>query len=115
MSQPTTWGCPRAADAPKTPEAVSDRIDDSLDALLSAHAAAARPSYAVEGTVWYDTDTDSWHGFDGTNDVQLMEIVAAPATATSTGKAGQVAYDGSYFYVCSAANTWLRVAIATWA
>ncbi len=37
----------------------------------------------------------------------------APATATSTGTPGMVAYDSSFFYICIAANTWKRVAIAT--
>ena len=37
----------------------------------------------------------------------------APATATSAGIAGQVAYDSGFFYICIATNTWKRVAIAT--
>lgn len=41
-----------------------------------------------------------------------LEWVAAPATSTSTGTAGQVAYDANYFYYCSATNTWQRVANA---
>jgi hypothetical protein len=40
--------------------------------------------------------------------------VAAPTTATDTCTAGTWAYDASYIYVCSAADTWLRAAIATW-
>jgi len=40
--------------------------------------------------------------------------VTAPASATSSGTAGQVAYDGSYYYICTASNTWRRVAIASW-
>jgi hypothetical protein len=36
-----------------------------------------------------------------------------PATATSTGTAGQVAYDATHLYVCVATNTWVRVALAT--
>ena len=39
--------------------------------------------------------------------------VAVPATATSTGVAGQVAYDATHFYVCIATNTWVRAALAT--
>lgn len=39
--------------------------------------------------------------------------VTAPALATSTGTAGQVAYDATHFYVCVATNTWVRVALAT--
>jgi len=37
----------------------------------------------------------------------------APATASSAGTAGTMAWDTSYFYVCTATNTWKRVAIAT--
>lgn len=40
--------------------------------------------------------------------------VAAPASAGSAGTAGQVAYDGSYFYVCVAANTWTRTPLMEW-
>lgn len=38
----------------------------------------------------------------------------APATSTSPGQAGQIAWDGSYIYVCVAANTWRRAALSSW-
>lgn len=47
-------------------------------------------------------------------DLAVPEVVAAPATATSTGTAGQIAFDSSFFYVCTATNTWVRAALATW-
>lgn len=37
-----------------------------------------------------------------------------PSSSTDTGTTGQFAWDGSYLYICSATNTWLRVGIATW-
>lgn len=37
-----------------------------------------------------------------------------PASATASGTAGEVAWDADYIYVCTAANTWKRVAISTW-
>jgi len=37
-----------------------------------------------------------------------------PASATATGTAGEIAWDANYVYVCTATNTWKRVAIATW-
>ena len=40
--------------------------------------------------------------------------VSAPSTASSTGSLGQWAVDSSYLYVCTATNTWKRVAIASW-
>lgn len=40
--------------------------------------------------------------------------VSAPATATDTCTSGSWAADADYFYMCHAANTWTRVAMATW-
>ena len=37
-----------------------------------------------------------------------------PASAAATGTAGQVRWDADYIYVCTATNTWKRVAISTW-
>jgi hypothetical protein len=37
-----------------------------------------------------------------------------PASASATGTVGTITWDSSYIYVCTAANTWKRVAIATW-
>jgi hypothetical protein len=45
--------------------------------------------------------------------IGAMKWVSAPASRTSAGVAGQVAYDGNFFYVCTATNTWKRSAIAT--
>lgn len=43
-------------------------------------------------------------------------LVAAPATAASTGTKGQWAQDGTYVYLCTATDTWVRAALAfaTW-
>jgi hypothetical protein len=38
-----------------------------------------------------------------------------PASASAPGVAGQMRYASGFLYVCVAANTWQRVAIATWA
>jgi len=37
-----------------------------------------------------------------------------PASAGAAGKAGEFCWDSGYLYVCVAANTWKRGAIATW-
>ncbi len=39
---------------------------------------------------------------------------SAPASHTSTGVAGAVAYDANYIYVCVSTNTWRRSALAKW-
>lgn len=71
MTQPTQWGAPRIGDAPVTPEAFANRIDDSLDAVLDAHAGADRPAYAVAGTLWRSTAASGWFGYDGAADTRL--------------------------------------------
>lgn len=37
-----------------------------------------------------------------------------PLSSSDTGQPGQVAYDGSYFYVCVALDTWARATLSTW-
>ena len=39
---------------------------------------------------------------------------STPASASATGTEGTIVWDTSYIYVCTAANTWKRVSIATW-
>lgn len=39
---------------------------------------------------------------------------STPASAGAAGAAGQIAWDASYMYVCTATDTWKRTAIATW-
>lgn len=48
-----------------------------------------------------------------TGGLQLASVTA-PSSASATGVAGEVRWDASYIYVCTATNTWKRVAIATW-
>jgi len=48
------------------------------------------------------------------NGVISSGLISAPATATSVGIQGQIAYDSTYVYVCIATNTWKRAALSTW-
>jgi hypothetical protein len=43
-----------------------------------------------------------------------ISLSNAPASATATGSAGTIRWDANYIYVCTATDTWKRVAIATW-
>jgi hypothetical protein len=47
---------------------------------------------------------------------EIMSVitVTAPATKTSTGTAGQIAYDDNFHYRCTATNVWKRSALATY-
>lgn len=44
----------------------------------------------------------------------LGRKVAVPATATSTGTPGDFAADASYFYICTATDTWRRADSSSW-
>ena len=37
-----------------------------------------------------------------------------PSSASDTGTLGTVTWDADYIYICTATDTWKRVAIATW-
>ena len=44
-----------------------------------------------------------------------VRLVAAPATASDTGVKGDIASAGTYLYLCTDTDTWVRVALDTWA
>lgn len=44
----------------------------------------------------------------------ILEDDQTPASASATGTTGMIRWDANYIYVCTAPNTWKRVAIATW-
>lgn len=50
-----------------------------------------------------------------TGNVTLTGILSAPQvtkTSTSTGTVGQITWDANYIYICTATNTWKRVALS---
>ena len=46
--------------------------------------------------------------------IVVFSTSSTPASASATGTAGTITWDSNYIYVCTATNTWKRVAIATW-
>ena len=44
----------------------------------------------------------------------VIGATGTPASASATGTTGTVLWDTNYIYICTATNTWKRVAIATW-
>lgn len=43
-----------------------------------------------------------------------VRTAKTPASASATGNAGDICWDSSYIYVCTASNTWVRAALSTW-
>ena len=44
----------------------------------------------------------------------LIMAIKTPASAVDTGIIGEIAHDTNFIYVCTATNTWKRIAVATW-
>lgn len=76
------------------------------------------PSSPSSGTIVtrngrsYKWNGKAWEFAGGGTPVAAWSSV--PELPTSSGTAGDVAYDGTYFYTATAANTWKRVAWQTW-
>lgn len=45
---------------------------------------------------------------------RISALNTAPASATDTGTLGEVRITATHIYVCTATNTWVRTALATW-
>jgi len=95
----------------KRDDGSNQRVEDRVR-RLEALRASEIPIEAIAGSTARNVQ-EALEGLQLGVDARV-ELVAAPATAASTGAAGQVAYDADYWYVCVATDTWKRVAIATW-
>ena len=73
----------------------------SSDALTIARASS---NATFAGTVIANASSNAFR----------ITTAQTPASAAATGTAGTIAWDTSYIYVCTATNTWKRVAISTW-
>ena len=62
---------------------------------------------------------EAWAAFNGKQaalTAPLQFVAAAPATAGATGVKGQVFFDGTDMYLCTATDTWIKgtLTLATW-
>jgi hypothetical protein len=58
--------------------------------------------------------TSATHALDINSDSIRIRNAQTPASATAAGTQGQICWDADYIYICTATNTWRRVAISTW-
>ena len=67
------------------------------------------------GRLLVGTSTNTGGSLLQVNDNRIRIATAkTPASATDTGSAGEICWDTSYIYVCTATNTWKRAALSTW-
>lgn len=48
------------------------------------------------------------------NKYRLSALNTAPSSSTDTGILGEIRIDGSFIYVCTATDTWVRASLTTW-
>jgi hypothetical protein len=99
----------------------------SQDADAGVHAwynaAAGTAGNAITFTQAMTLDASGNLGIGTTSPTALLDVnsntvrvrtARTPASAAAAGNAGDICWDANYIYVCTATNTWKRVAIATW-
>jgi hypothetical protein len=91
---------------------LNNHLSTGFDRLQFGGGTTSFPALKRDSTVLQARLADD-SGYT-TMDAQLRAQGAAPATTGATGTAGDIRYDADYIYVCTAANTWKRAAIATW-
>jgi hypothetical protein len=76
---------------------VTGNVTGNVSGTAATVTTAAQPAITSLGTL-----------------TSLKVATSTPASASDTGTVGTIAWDTGYIYVCTATDTWERVAIATW-
>ena len=87
--------------------------NSSLTLLYTPGQLRALGSYSAAVTDSANVNIDS-SGNIKRSTATMLRRVAVPASASASGTVGDVAYDANYAYFCTATNTWVRCALATW-
>jgi hypothetical protein len=102
---------PTALDTLQNPTSTTPTNSSTLS-HAAQHANANDAIEAIQSKIGIDSSTDV-----NSIDYKLRQkatVVSVPSTATSTGTAGQIAYNTTHLYVCVATNTWVRADLTTW-
>ena len=112
-----------ASDAGYAADANIAATQGAKDAYVAASinaAAASTVSVKADSTEIGDGGTTNYAQFaaNGTltmaGSAVIVHTEKTPASASAAGVKGEICYDSSYIYACTATNTWKRIAIATW-
>ena len=99
-----------------------DRYDADVGSVLYSHYynhltfttnASERVRINASGNMGIGT-TAPTEKLDINSDKIRLRTSNTPSSASSTGAKGEICYDANYIYVCTATNTWKRVALSTW-
>ena len=108
---------------------VSTSLDAAFISSLQNGTGAARPITFVVGSsstnermridtsgrLLVGTPSESGGSLLQVNDDRIrIASSKTPASASDTGTAGEICWDSSYIYVCTATDTWKRATLSTW-
>lgn len=83
----------------------SDWIDNTITGFRFGYASA---------TTVYDIDYIAIGGRGYASIYHMDDALKTPASAGAVGNKGDIRWDASYIYICTATGTWKRAAISTW-
>lgn len=96
-------------------------IKDTYPAHIWRNNSSQSVGIAFDGTMFdffNNISYASWASISAngikTNQYRLSALNTAPSSASDTGTLGEIRIDANYIYICTATNTWKRVAISTW-
>ena len=87
------------------------------------NSGTAAPLLFISGSERLRVDSSGRVGIGTTSPTTLLDVstdtvrvrtARTPASASATGATGEICWDASYIYVCTATNTWKRAALSTW-
>jgi hypothetical protein len=97
------------------PEALRLVADSVRFSTGTSGSGAERARIDNSGRLLIGTSSDSGGALLQVNGNRVRVATAkTPASASDTGTAGEICWDSSYIYVCTATDTWKRAALSTW-
>lgn len=94
-------------------DVVGTGADDQIR-IIDQVAVAVRFAIDVNGNIGINQSGTLTSPLDIGGNRLRVRTQKTPSSAADTGNQGEWCNDSSYLYICTAANTWKRVAIATW-
>lgn len=89
-------------------------VQSDSDSGYSAEVNIAATQGATQAYVAVSISAAGASNVTVSSDNFIVAETSTPASAAAAGTTGTIAWDASYIYICTATNTWKRVAIATW-
>lgn len=87
--------------------------------FFAAKSANQTPSFQIQfgdqiGISVDDPTISDGVGLDIGGKILRLRISKTPESASASGNVGEICWDSSYLYICTASNTWRRVAHSSW-